>query len=593
MGQRHQVFILARVLAHGEPVPRYRCIGALHHQWCYGRLPLKAAKRFTSLMKQKDNAEIIREELRLIQGKYGPAETEPLLPEVPCPYTAFLLASAWCVDLDPELHYASGGSFKNSLLDAKMGSTHGDNDDGITVIDITEPTTPSYCFVFLNRRVPRTAEQYVRKYYSVPTGEEAKQDDSKAVEDDIQKTIDALADVPLMTPDVLAEAWPSEYECSQPMSTQDITPETSPAPTAFPSLVDLSIKPAVEYGIQTGETGQLEDLVWLPDKARLIKNILRDQVPFPDFGLSLLMKVIRHEAGSETKKLDLRGFSLSDSQVISISTLPETKYLDSLNLSHNHTITAAVVCRILSTTPTLRRLVLLDTRISDQQIYQLLIENRKLLNAVEELIHPALFSLHEPPRYPNNFAYVAVNEQREAISASLALFTPATVVQSLIDFLYPLSEPTRFSAYSHVGSSLVPQAAFSSATRSEGTPWSERHVHCLPCATDTPFDGAGWLFAAQWSMFGKGDRYGFVSKDGARGWKIYDLRAYLKEMAAEGRPSAPEDAIKKLEAIFTKLGAKKELGSSQEFEIEGAKLWTHDEFLGLTKKFTMFSRFRY
>jgi hypothetical protein len=42
----------------------------------------------------------VREELRAIQGKYGPGHTEPVMPEVPCPYTTFLLASAWCVDLE-------------------------------------------------------------------------------------------------------------------------------------------------------------------------------------------------------------------------------------------------------------------------------------------------------------------------------------------------------------------------------------------------------------------------------------------------------------------------------------------------------------
>lgn len=63
------------------------------------RLPLKAATRFMSLIKQKDNAEIVTSEIRAIQGKYGPGNSEPMFPPVPCSYTTFLLASAWCVDL--------------------------------------------------------------------------------------------------------------------------------------------------------------------------------------------------------------------------------------------------------------------------------------------------------------------------------------------------------------------------------------------------------------------------------------------------------------------------------------------------------------
>jgi hypothetical protein len=56
-----------------------------------------ATNRFFSLIKQTENAEIIEEELRAIQGKFGPEER---LPQAPCPYSLFLLASAWCVDLE-------------------------------------------------------------------------------------------------------------------------------------------------------------------------------------------------------------------------------------------------------------------------------------------------------------------------------------------------------------------------------------------------------------------------------------------------------------------------------------------------------------
>lgn len=125
MGRRHQVFIIARVLtADGEK--HYRCVGAFHHQWCYETLPISAAARLLTLIKQKDNAEIIREELRLIQGKYGRWRQSPRVPKVPLPYTTFLLASSWTTDYgDPLLSYASGISFNNDVKPADMGSTEG------------------------------------------------------------------------------------------------------------------------------------------------------------------------------------------------------------------------------------------------------------------------------------------------------------------------------------------------------------------------------------------------------------------------------------------------------------------------------------
>ncbi|KAF7355234.1 hypothetical protein MSAN_01439400 [Mycena sanguinolenta] len=186
MGQRHQVFLVARVIARSATQPRYRCIGAYHHQWwvCYGRLPLMAARRFLTLIKQEDNNRLVREELRTLQGKYGEGTTEPRMPDVPCPYATFLMASAWCVDLESPF-YGSGVSFKNSVLDAHMGSTDGDNNDGITVFDVTDPADPSYCFV--SGRVPLTAEQYCRAYYPVPKADRMDKEGVKETEEDVQK----------------------------------------------------------------------------------------------------------------------------------------------------------------------------------------------------------------------------------------------------------------------------------------------------------------------------------------------------------------------------------------------------------------------
>jgi hypothetical protein len=129
MGQRHQAFVIARVRPHSadsSTPPKYRCIAAFHHQWCYGRLPLHATHRFITQVKQKNNAEIIRSEIAVIQGKFGRCKKKPKIPSIPCPFTAFLLATNWSVDLeDLDVPYASGISFSNSALPADMGSGEG------------------------------------------------------------------------------------------------------------------------------------------------------------------------------------------------------------------------------------------------------------------------------------------------------------------------------------------------------------------------------------------------------------------------------------------------------------------------------------
>jgi hypothetical protein len=92
------------------------------------QLPILAARHLLTLVKQKDNAEIISAEIQGIQGKYGVSGEEPKIPDVPCPYTALLLGTSWTIDLepkDPAYIYASGVSFKNAILPADMGSADG------------------------------------------------------------------------------------------------------------------------------------------------------------------------------------------------------------------------------------------------------------------------------------------------------------------------------------------------------------------------------------------------------------------------------------------------------------------------------------
>ena len=197
MGQRHQVFLIARVnsKAH-EKTPakicHYRCIAAFHHQWCYGRLPLKAARRFLTLAKQKDNAQIIREELRNFDNATSL--------HVPCPYSLFLLATAWTVDLTPGSEYNStgiiesaqmgsgeGGSYIQGFSETSLTLVYQDNNDGITVFDVTDPENASYCFMTICRGegclppfIPFNAGAYVRCYYPEPDPEDALSADQKS-----------------------------------------------------------------------------------------------------------------------------------------------------------------------------------------------------------------------------------------------------------------------------------------------------------------------------------------------------------------------------------------------------------------------------
>ena len=121
MGQRHQVFLIARVCPHGSTVPKYRCIAGYHHQWCYGSRPLRAARRCITAIKQKENAEILREEMRAIDGVYGTYGCEPKLPNMPCPFASYLLCLNWDMDFALAPYNStifSGNAHEGCILEA-------------------------------------------------------------------------------------------------------------------------------------------------------------------------------------------------------------------------------------------------------------------------------------------------------------------------------------------------------------------------------------------------------------------------------------------------------------------------------------------
>ncbi|KAI0741109.1 hypothetical protein C8Q76DRAFT_607790 [Earliella scabrosa] len=160
MGQRHQAFLIARVRPIQGP-PSYRCVGAFHHQWCQDKAPLRATRRFIRLLQRSENAAVVRGELRALDGKY---EARPgRLPSVPCPFTLSLLGMAWTTCMDER--YYSGVTFKQSILDANMGCWDGHNDDGISVIDVTDVEWPAYCFSVRNAAAPLSAYDYLSCYF--------------------------------------------------------------------------------------------------------------------------------------------------------------------------------------------------------------------------------------------------------------------------------------------------------------------------------------------------------------------------------------------------------------------------------------------
>ncbi|KAK0242739.1 hypothetical protein EDD85DRAFT_300916 [Armillaria nabsnona] len=594
MGQRHQVFAIAKVIPKGDTRAYYRCVAAWHHQWCYGTLPLKATRRFLTLLEQKDNAEIVLDEIRRVQNKYGRWREKPELPDLPCSYISFLMGSAWNVDLeDPADPYFHRGTFLGSILEADMGSTEGDNNDGITVIDVSDPLKPAYCFVSVNGleaagdvpdMTPLSAEQYVRAYYP-------KEDGPKDAS--VQKVIGALADESLVTLRMLAQAWPGEYKDNSESNDVDESQEphnTAAASDLVPSLVDLTLGTALEQGISAGDTAHLENLVWQPGKAPLINAVLQKQDPFPDAGVSLLTQVVLQNP----KVVDLSDFSLTTDQLVSVLSTVK-KDIATLKLSGNPNVTIVTVKAVLTDCLALTRLVLLDTSVEAVDLQTLFKSNPEIFYHLHDLIHPYLFTATKRATYANAFSFISVAGVGGGIPiASLPFLNPAKVVQGLTDALIVHAEMDRPSFAGPDQCSLFPQVAFGSALRIETQRWSERSVSSFPQVSFDAFQGQGWCFALQndpmhW-LGGRGlSFYGFLKVDvlavnaeverqnKAKGDSsdtkttssqskeeekpvalgiIYDLDEFLAAMEAEGRPSPTKATVTKLRDILEAMKSK-------------------------------------
>ncbi|KAH9889327.1 hypothetical protein C8Q73DRAFT_154453 [Cubamyces lactineus] len=178
MGRRFQVFLIARVPVSlnvpGSSTDKYLCIGAFYHQWCDRTKPLEALHRFFNLLLQKENAALVRDELRLMEHyQYFKRTGLPLLeffnPAVPCPYTVSLLSISWTTDLEHQ-SYQSGSTFTAGLMDARKScwdkARSHLNDDGICVIDLTVIERPAYCFLSEPGGCILSAYQYLHRHTS-------------------------------------------------------------------------------------------------------------------------------------------------------------------------------------------------------------------------------------------------------------------------------------------------------------------------------------------------------------------------------------------------------------------------------------------
>ncbi|KAG6846915.1 hypothetical protein H0H93_011150, partial [Arthromyces matolae] len=487
MGRLHRAFLIAKVVPHGGTQAKYRCVAAMHHHWCYGILPLRAVRRFITLLKKPLHQKIIHEELRLLDGQYGRQREEPKFPSNPCPFSSFLLITSFNVDCSENLEdaYVSGLGLRPSILSANSGIFDGGDDTDITVIDITNPEDPAYCFVprIQGGYGPVSSAKYLgfeveppEILFSKSTPHLREVEGNGGIETGGHDNSELAAVISLqgerlITLEMLAEAWKDEYLVLF-LTQEGDTAERSES-VAFPiipPLSDLALRPAVDYALKCGDTGELEKLLWLPGKADAIFEILKKYQPFPDNAISLLSQGLNQVNNGH---VDLSGFYVSEEQIISL--LASIRNVEVLDLSHNTLITIHTVRVVLVSLPMLKHLVLLNTSITNEDLSSLFYDHPKLFYNLYSLTHPLLLTSNS--HFPNVFAIIVLNpSMRQLNVASLPFITPTVVVQALTDYLRTCLNfsPPLFAT--HFASSILPCAVLSSAPRTETETWSTRLV---------------------------------------------------------------------------------------------------------------------
>jgi hypothetical protein len=108
MGQRHQIYLIARIRSSSSSNTKQRkYIGAFHHKWFGGSFPLAACSRFLDLLSNPLHTRAVRAEIDMVRWDEQPGVDLGRGRDIflPCPFTSYLFFTALGTD---ERRRASG-----------------------------------------------------------------------------------------------------------------------------------------------------------------------------------------------------------------------------------------------------------------------------------------------------------------------------------------------------------------------------------------------------------------------------------------------------------------------------------------------------
>ncbi|KAK3356374.1 hypothetical protein B0T25DRAFT_134962 [Lasiosphaeria hispida] len=159
MGQRHQIFLISKIQN------RYRTLAAVHHQWLYGAGTTKACWRILKILEHPANQKLVKHELRYAAVRpdewWDGLERNRCATHFPVVLTCLILGAM--LDPRPEFYHQSSNRAIPFSITTDFDGV--ENDDGVTVIDISNLDAIRYCFFFLHTLTPLTGIEYYRTYY--------------------------------------------------------------------------------------------------------------------------------------------------------------------------------------------------------------------------------------------------------------------------------------------------------------------------------------------------------------------------------------------------------------------------------------------
>jgi hypothetical protein len=340
MGQRHQLFIVSKIQ------DRYRTLAAVHHQWLYGASATKACWRILQILEHQANKRLINHELAYAATR--PDEWWDNLGDddhqmTPFPVTTTCLLVGAGIDPRPESPY------QHDVFPLSIATTldEVDNNDGITVIDISDLNAVRYCFIFLrNPMAPITGIQYYRTYY--------KQDGP-----DIPQPADLEA-WDLVYIEALRDLWPHEsWEEAEEVLSTACQGGRGHDDSRIKSLRCLAFEKAIRLVAEQPQW--MKYLITLEAIPRFHSDLWEFLQAHPNLvqgpgGLRLLGLAMRHMTF-----LDMSSYPwVTETQILDLigeNSLAE--HITFIDLSNNATVDAGSIRKILQTCPGITELSVL------------------------------------------------------------------------------------------------------------------------------------------------------------------------------------------------------------------------------------------